>query len=65
MDLYSLEVGIVTSLNISLMRRSDELDPLLRLYSSDMVLLETDDDDGEELNSLIEVRGVPAGTYYI
>ena len=65
MDLYSLEVGTVTSLNISLMRRSDELDPLLRLYSSDMVLLEADDDDGEELNSLIEGRGVLAGTYYI
>ena len=57
MDLYSLEVGTVTSLNISLMRRSDELDPLLRLYSSDMVLLEADDDGGEELNSLIEGRG--------
>ncbi len=65
MDLYSLEVGTGTSLNISLMRRSDDLDPLLRLYSSNMVLLETDDDGGEELNSLIEVRMVPAGTYYI
>ena len=64
-DLYSIEVGIGTSLKISLMRRSDDLDPILRLYSSNMVLLETDDDGGEGRNSLIEDRLVPAGTYYI
>ncbi len=64
-DLYSIEVRTETSLDLSVMRRSGNLDPLLRLYSSNIELLEWDDDGREGVNSLIEDRRVPAGTYYI
>ena len=66
-DLFRLNLvaGNTYTLN-AVSSNSDGLtDPYLSLYSSDIELLETDDDSGEGVNAQLTYTATTSGTYYV
>lgn len=64
-DLFQLEIRQFSSLEISMERMSDEMDPYLVLKDSNGQELLQDDDDGEGQNALISDDDIAPGKYFI
>jgi Ca2+-binding RTX toxin-like protein len=65
-DLFKVNLVAGTTYIFDLVGASSGLsDPLLRLYSSDVVQLSSDDDSGDLLNSRIIYTAPTTGTYYL